>query len=82
MKDKILTADDFCKDLQSEYEETGEYKMYFAIDIPNKLREFARYHVNLALIAASESHFCEGDIHECTPLPENILDSYPENNIK
>ena len=53
--EKIPTAEEFLKDLQHEYEETGEYKMYFAIDIPNKLKEFAKLHVERALKEASES---------------------------
>jgi len=37
----IPTAEEFLKDLQFEYDETGE-KTYFAIDVPQKLIEFAK----------------------------------------
>lgn len=29
------------KKLQFEYEETGEYKMYFAVDVPKVMQEYA-----------------------------------------
>jgi hypothetical protein len=91
MENKIIpTATEFLKDLQHEYEETGEYKMYFAIDIPNKLKEFAKMHVEAALKAVLEKirlsdevcevlqkHYFEEYINK-----ESILNSYPLDNIK
>ena len=47
----MITAEEFIKDLQSEQGEQ-EYKMLFAIDIPDKLIEFAKLHVEAALKAA------------------------------
>lgn len=86
MENKILTADEFLQDLQSEYEKTGEYKMYFAIDIPNKLREFAKLHVEAALKAASEkADGIDGDnfyIPNTAIDKESILNAYPLTNIK
>jgi hypothetical protein len=78
--EKIPTAETFLQDLQHEYEETGEYKMYFAIDIPNKLIEFAKLHVEAALKEASENAM---GLH-CTDYidKESILNSYPLTNIK
>jgi hypothetical protein len=70
---KIPTAEEFCKNLQSEYGETGEYKMYFAIDIPNKLREFAKLHVKAALEAANE----KAKIN-VIPIDEEQWDIVPE----
>lgn len=74
---KILSAEEFrikeCVSIEQDL---------FNSDLHELMINFAKYHVHLALIAASESYFCEGDIHECTPLPENILNSYPESNIK
>jgi len=90
MKNNIPTAEEFLKDLQHEYEETGEYKMYFAIDIPNKLKEFAKLHVEAALKQASEkakikyeysgntgSEYCYEYVDQ-----NSILNSYPLTNIK
>ena len=82
----IPTAEDFCKDLQSQYEETGEYKMYFAIDIPNKLKEFAKLHVKAALKSASKIDIYtdrDGDGNEYFFQNEKgILNAYPLTNIK
>ena len=70
-----VTAEEILADLQYQWEETGEYKMYFAIDIPGKLREFAKIKVKEALVAA----------HRNMQLPEEdlefTLDCYPETNI-
>lgn len=82
--EKIPTAEEFLKDLQHEYEETGEYKMYFAIDIPNKLKEFAKLHVEEALKEASEKSGL--NMISTTTFGKNyrqeILNSYPLSNIK
>jgi|688.fasta_scaffold2273523_1 hypothetical protein len=81
---KIPTAEEFLKDLQHEYEETGEYKMYFAIDIPNKLKEFAKMHVEAALKEASEKALVyadEGGYSEFVD-EQSILNSYSLENIK
>ena len=51
---KILTPEESLKDLQSEYEEIGEYKMYFAIDIPAKMREYAKQVVKYTLEQAAQ----------------------------
>jgi hypothetical protein len=88
--EKIPTAEEFLKDLQHEYEETGEYKMYFAIDIPDKLREFAKLHVEAALKAASEKGEAvvrtngEWTSSKVTAgvNKESILNSYPLDKIK
>jgi hypothetical protein len=85
MKNNIPTAEEFLKDLQHEYEETGEYKMYFAIDIPNKLREFAKLHVESALNAASEKVYyrdSNGFIETSEENKYSALNSYPLTNIK
>ncbi len=74
MENNIPTAEEFLKDLQHDYEETGEYKMYFAIDIPNKLKEFAKLHVEAALEQASEKVGLS--------YKQSILNSYPLTNIK
>jgi len=82
---KIPTAEEFLKDLQHEYEETGEYKMYFAIDIPNKLKEFAKLHVEAALKEALESIPCLGsssDIATYEEVEDAVLNAYPLTNIK
>ena len=50
----MITAEEFIKDLQSEQGEQ-EYKMLFAIDIPDKLIEFDKLHVEAALKAAYEN---------------------------
>jgi hypothetical protein len=44
MNKEEITAEEFLrsKNLQTEYEETGEYKMYFAVDIPKVMDEFAQ----------------------------------------
>jgi len=81
----LLTAEEFCKDLQYEYGETGEYKMYFAIDIPGKLREFAKLHVQAALKEALDSIPCLGsstDIPSYEEVENAVLNSYPLTNIK
>jgi hypothetical protein len=85
MENNIPTAEEFLKDLQHEYEETGEYKMYFAIDIPNKLREFAKLHVESALNAASEKVYyrdSNGFIETSEENKYSVLNSYPLTNIK
>ncbi len=83
MKNNIPTAEEFLKDLQHEYEETGEYKMYFAIDIPNKLKEFAKLHVEAALKEASENVIIDYDIGGYSFVSkQSILNSYPLTNIK
>jgi len=85
--EKIPTAEEFLKDLQHEYEETGEYKMYFAIDISNKLKEFAKLHVEAALKEAAYKSECynkskfPGDENWVVDM-ESILNSYPLTNIK
>lgn len=71
--EKIMTAEDFLKPLQTQYEETGEYKMYFALDIPKVMKEFAEFHVKEALKAAKGACFTEAD---------DILRAYPLTNIK
>jgi hypothetical protein len=83
MENNIPTAEDFLKDLQSEYEETGEYKMYFAIDIPNKLREFAELHVRAALERAIDNvdYWYDYDGHGYIDH-DTIRNSYPPENIK
>jgi len=81
----IPTAEEFLKDLQHEYEETGEYKMYFAIDIPNKLKEFAKLHVEAALKEALESIPCLGsssDIATYEEVEDAVLNAYPLTLIK
>jgi hypothetical protein len=88
--EKIPTAEEFLKDLQHGYEETGEYKMYFAIDIPDKLREFAKLHVEAALKEASEKGEAvvrtngEWTSSKVTAgvNKESILKSYSLENIK
>ena len=75
---KIPTAEEFCKDLQFEYEETGEYKMYFAIDIHNALKVFAKLHVKAALEAASDNMMFGYKSNRGTVY----YDAYPETNIK
>lgn len=85
MENKLPTAEEFLSNLQFEYEETGEYKMYFAIDIPNKLREFAKLHVEQALKAALESIPCLGsssDIATYGEVEEAVLNAYPPDKIK
>jgi hypothetical protein len=82
----VPTAEEILKDLQHEYEETGEYKMYFAIDIPDKLREFAKLHVEQALKEASEKadtqEMGKGFTAETIVDKDSILNSYPLENIK
>jgi len=90
MSNTILTAEEFLKDLQHEYEETGEYKMYFAIDIPNKLKEFAKLHTEAALKAASEKAttkedvaiFAEGTYRTQIIDRDSILNAYPLTLIR
>jgi hypothetical protein len=83
MENNIPTAEEFLKDLQHEYEETGEYKMYFAIDIPNKLKEFAKLHVEAALKAAYDNiEYTTVDSSVPYVVEESILNSYPLTNIK
>ena len=81
---KIPTAEEFLKDLQHEYEETGEYKMYFAIDIPNKLKEFAKMHVEAAIKACIEDtpSGSSTDTVSYEDVVEALTDSYPLENIK
>ena len=79
-----MTAEEFLKELQFEYEETGEYKMYFAIDIPNKLREFAKIKVTEALKTASEQARTMTN-NESTSIivdKDSILNAYPLDLIK
>jgi len=78
MESNTPTAEEFLKDLQHEYEETGEYKMYFAIDIPNKLKEFAKLHVEAALKEANEKAIMTGYVDS----GQTILNAYPLENIK
>jgi hypothetical protein len=83
MENNIPTAEEFLKDLQHEYEETGEYKMYFAIDIPNKLKEFAKLHVEAALKAAYDNiEYTTVDSSVPYVVEGSILNSYPLSNIK
>jgi hypothetical protein len=85
-ENKTPTAEEFCKDLQSDYEETGEYKMYYAIDIPNKLREFAKLHVKAALEAAAENakafHQYPWTHNDPYVDVHSVTSAYPESNIK
>ena len=79
-----MTAEEFLKELQFEYEETGEYKMYFAIDIPNKLREFAKIKVTEALKKASKQARTMTN-NESTSIivdKDSILNAYPLDLIK
>lgn len=78
MENNVPTAEEFLKDLQHEYEETGEYKMYFAIDIPNKLKEFAKLHVEAALKEANKKAIMTGYVDS----GQTILNAYLLENIK
>ena len=85
--EEVLSAEEFLKDLQYEYEETQEYKMYFAIDIPNMMSNFAKLHVNAALKAASENAITrKSNCHCGFGYPkidrDSILKSYPLDKIK
>jgi hypothetical protein len=57
--------------------------MYFAIDIPNKLKEFAKLHVEAALKAAYDNiEYTTVDSSVPYVVEKSILNSYPLTNIK
>lgn len=46
---KIPTPEEFLEPLQTEYGETGEYRMYFGIDLPDAMKKYAKEVVKYTL---------------------------------
>jgi hypothetical protein len=89
MEDKIPTIEEFLKDLQTERSyENQEYLMYFAIDIPEKIKKFTAMHVAAALKAAAKDaktrhiHSERGGAGYYSIDYDSILNAYPLENIK
>jgi hypothetical protein len=80
MENKIPTAEEFIQELQTEQGEQ-EYTLLYKIDVPKKMIEFAKLHVEAALKGclnkyhhASEENYDFGS--------SEIMNSYPLSNIK
>lgn len=74
----IPPVTEYLSALQTTRDSTGEYKLYFAVDIHLKMVEFTRRHVEAALLATYDKVMKEG----MPPSREQILDAYPPKNIK
>lgn len=83
MKDKIKTAEEFIDEYllknNSDIQDIGYW------DTEEIMIEFAKYHVNRALQESLESIPCLGsstDIASYEEVEKEVLNCYPENNIK
>jgi hypothetical protein len=84
MENKIPTAEEFIQELQTEQGEQ-EYTLLYKIDVPKKMIQFAKLHVEAALKEASEKAYyrdTNGFIETSSENKQSILNSYPLTNIK
>jgi hypothetical protein len=81
--EKLPTVESFLSTLQTERCDTGEYLMYFAVDIPEKMREFGRACARYALEQAAEKaevNFDDGGY--ASVWQESILNAFDVEEIR